>query len=268
MKTKRYFGLLYFIILLMAVLPAVAKKKTTEVSPEFRAAWVHRWEWPHFDPETCKQKIRTIFDDLQRANFNAVVFQIRGQADVFYPSPDEPWSPLIGAKDPGWDPLAFAIEEAHKRGLEFHAYVNPMPLWHTGVTPESHIPEGSDYEPSRLPAHTSPEHLYYRHGPDAEVSWVCQDATGNPMKVRDNGYYYMAASIPGVQAYIRTVFLDLVERYDIDGIHYDRIRTPGPGYSYDPISVRRFEDSGNPNGLSLGRLAAGTTQQAGGRSLC
>lgn len=201
--------------------------------PEFRAAWVTRFEWPDPDPEKCRQNIRTIFENLQKANFNAAVFQVRGQADVLYPSAYEPWSPLIGGQDPGWDPLAFAIEEAHRRGIEFHAYVNPIPLWGT----------------SEPPAHTVPEHLYHRHGPEAEVSWVCHDATGEPMQVRGNEYYYLSPGVPGVHEYLRTVLMDLVERYNIDGIHYDRIRYPGRGFSHDPISVRRFNENGNPNNL-------------------
>lgn len=213
-----------------------AKAKKDEAKPEFRAAWVTRFEWPDADPEKCKANIREIFENLQKANFNAAVFQVRGQADVLYPSPYEPWSPLIGGKDPGWDPLAFAIEEAHSRGIEFHAYVNPMPLWNSSTPPPR--PEPGE-----------PEHLYFKHGPEAEVSWVCHDATGSPMRVRGQGYYYLAPGIPGVHVYLRTVLLDLVQRYDLDGIHYDRIRTPGPQYSHDPISKARFQGAGNPNGM-------------------
>jgi len=239
-RTPSLMTLLACLLLMVgcAAIPRFAEEKeaplTCPATEEFRALWVTRFEWPDPEPERCQEKIRAIFDNLQRANFNAAVFQVRGQADVLYPSPYEPWSPLIGSRDPGWDPLAFAIEEAHQRGIQLHAYVNPIPLW-SSATP---------------PPHTTPEHLYHRHGPNAEVSWVCHDATGNPMQVRGHGYYYLSPGIPEVQAYLRRVFIDLVERYDLDGLHYDRIRYPGPRYSHDPISKRRFAGPGNPNHLS------------------
>src|SRR5690606_13762583 len=87
------------------------------------------------------------------ANFNAVIFQVRGQADTLYPSPDEPWSPLVspdGLEPEGWngfDPLAYAIEGAHSRGLEFHAYINTHVAWQSG----------SNQTPAAL------NHIFYKH---------------------------------------------------------------------------------------------------------
>jgi len=206
-----------------------------EEKPEFRALWVTRFEWPSEDAEKCKQNITQIFDDMEKMNFNTAVFQVRGNADVLFPSAIEPWSPLIGSKDPGFDTVAFAINEAHRRGIQFHAYVNPIPLYpasRSGSTP---------------PPHTTPEHLFYLHGPDSPDPWVCCDEKGNLMNTAGAEYWYLSPGIPAVQAHVRAVVRELVSRYELDGLHFDRIRYPGPQYSHDPVSVRRFYGRGNPN---------------------
>lgn len=215
--------------------PSEQNQNLSSIEPgsEFRGMWITRFEWPSTDPEKCKQNIINVMKDLAEGNFNAAVFQIRGAAEVLYPSEIEPWSPLIGGKDPGFDPLELAIKEAHKYGIQFHAYINPIPLvlWRKGTPPP----------------HSTPEHLFYLHGPDSPEPWVCMDENGNIMNAGKAGYYYLSPGIPEVHSYIRKVIMDVVRRYDVDGIHLDRIRYPGPQYSHDPISKRRFYGRGNPN---------------------
>ncbi|MBN1513332.1 MAG: family 10 glycosylhydrolase [Phycisphaerae bacterium] len=201
---------------------------SAEVPAEFRAAWVSRFEWTSRDPEECRAKIVDVFQTLAEANFNAAVFQVRGEAETLYPSDLEPWSVLFEGQDPGFDPVAFALEHAHECGIAFHAYINPMPL-RSVRRPD--IPE-------------DPQHLFYRHGPVASQPWVCVDAEGRPAR---EGYYYLSPGIPGVHAYVRNVIMDFVQRYDVDGIHLDRIRYPGADYSHDLVSRRRFMERGNPN---------------------
>ncbi len=207
---------------------------------EFRGVWITRFEWPSPDPVRCKENILRYLDDLMANNFNAVLFQVRGQGDVLYRSPFEPWSRLIGGRDPGFDPLQFAIEEAHARGLELHAYVNPYPVWQ-GTTP---------------PPHSSPEHPYWLYcQPDSKPCLACADKNGQIMKPdrqKNDAYIYFSPGIPTVSAYVRKVVMDIVNRYNVDGIHFDRIRYPGSDYSYDEISRRRFAGEGNPNHLSWG----------------
>lgn len=201
--------------------------------PEFRGLWITRFEWPSKNPEECKKKIIRVFEDMEKANFNTAIFQVRGAADVLYPSELEPWSNIFDGKSPGFDPLAFALEEAHKRGIQFHAYVNPMPLYRGGR--------------DAPPPDTTPPHLYYSHGPDSKEPWICVDREGKPMDARGAGYWYFSPGIPQVHEHLRKVFKDLVTRYDVDGLHLDRIRYPGPQYSHDPISKERFYGRGNPN---------------------
>ena len=197
-------------------------------APEFRAVWVTRFEWTSADAEAIRSRITQILDTVEENNLNAVVFQIRGEAETLYPSEIEPWSPLVGGKDPGLDPVAFAIDEAHKRGLEFHAYINPMPL----------LPTRQREAPS------DPDHLWNRHGPDSDEPWVCMNAEGEPAR---SEYVYLHPGVPGVQTYLREVILDVVRRYDVDGIHLDRIRSPGYVYGHNPIADARFRGRGNPD---------------------
>lgn len=213
--------------------------------PEYRAMWVSRFEWPHTNPATAQTRIDTIMQQLAAANFNAVFFQIRGQADVLYPSPDEVWSPLIGGTDPGWDPLAYAIASAHAHGLEFHAYINTHTCWQSGNgTPPA-----------------NPNHLYYAHCNAADPEhrdWLHHETATNPPQYSESDYVWIAPGVPAAQAYTRAQVLYVVENYAVDGVHYDRIRTPWSNRpSYDPISLARFGDPHtNPAGLAFNAWTA------------
>jgi uncharacterized lipoprotein YddW (UPF0748 family) len=201
-------------------------------SPEYRVMWVSRFEWPSADQATAKANIDNIMQTLAANGFNAVLFQVRGQCDVHYPSPYEPWASTYGWTDPGWDPLAYAIQAAHSRGLEFHAYINT----HT-------LAQGTP------PANTVPQHPYNLHGPNVplEQSWVIRDQNG--ATATSDNYTWISPGIPEASWWVRRAIMHVVENYDVDGVHFDRIRTPGPQYSYDPITVARFNGDGNPDGL-------------------
>ncbi len=201
-------------------------------SPEYRVMWVSRFEWPSANEATAKANIDNIMQTLAANGFNAVLFQVRGQCDVHYPSPYEPWSSTYGWTDPGWDPLAYAIQAAHSRGLEFHAYINT----HT-------LAQGTP------PANTVPQHPYNLHGPNVpiEQSWVIRDQNG--ATATSDNYTWISPGIPEASWWVRRAIMHVVENYDVDGVHFDRIRTPGPQYSYDPITVARFNGDGNPDGL-------------------
>ena len=231
---KRWFlSWLLFSLLLSFSTAQVSQESTmTKVStrPEFRAFWVTRSAWSSSDPEKIKQNVIRIFDGMTSANFNAAIFQIRGCAETLYPSEIEPWSYLMGSKDPGFDTLKFAIDEAHKRGIQFHAYINAMPMLEAR---------------QKLPAKDlAPNHLFWTHGPESKEPWVCCDDDGKSMKPDE--YYYMSPGIPAVQEYMRKVILDVVKRYDVDGIHLDRVRYPDAIYSHDSVSLSRFFGRGNP----------------------
>ncbi len=252
MVTRSVYGLLCSAVAALVVCGGPGR--VLAAADEFRAMWVSRFEWPNTDEATCKATIDTIMQKLKANNFNAVIFQMRGQADTLYPSPYEPWSPLISptGADPGWDPMAYAINKAHENGLEFHAYINHAVCWNSSSPPS--------YAPS---------HLFWQHcnvNDPAHRDWLICDEAGTPTGFVSE-YVWIAPGIPDFQAYWRKQVMYVVQRYDgsapdrpaVDGVHFDRIRTPGPSYSHDPISeARRLsgETGANPANLSFGDWTA------------
>jgi len=207
---------------------------------EARGVWLSRWEFTmNLTNNTAlaqQQKIREAMHLARAANLNFVFFQVRGQCDAFYRSKYEPWAAeLTGSlgQDPQWDPLQLAVEAAHQNGLELHAWINTFTCW-KGTEP---------------PPFSNPEHIYHQH-----PEWFCADKLGKPMSLNEH-YLFLSPGIPAVREYVRQVALDLVQNYEIDGIHFDYIRYPEKanelGYSHDPISVKRHESvEGNPDKLS------------------
>lgn len=204
------------------------RKKQAD-KPEFNAGWVSRFGWTSTEPQKARENIIRAMDDAKAMNMNAVVFQVRGEAATLYPSKLEPWSRMIGGRDPGFDPLRLAIDEAHKRGLEFHAYFNTCACSDEKTTP------------------SDPRHIWHKHCTDASnPNWLVYE---HGQRAGFNEYWWFNANLPEVQTYIRTAALDLVTRYNVDGLHFDRTRFPGSTGSDDPWSKVRFEGGANPYNL-------------------
>ncbi len=190
---------------------------------EVRALWVTRWDYR--SPEDIEQIVRY----SRWAGFNRLYFQVRGEATTFYPSKIEPWAwELTGkvsdlGKDPGWDPLQTAITQAHRYGMELHAYMNVLPAWKVPEDPPA-----------------SSKHVMVRH-PD----WIMMDKNGRRMSPKRNGFYaFLNPAIPEVRRHIASVFKEIATNYpQLDGIHYDYIRYPGEkgDFSYDPYTIKDFK---------------------------
>ena len=177
---------------------------------EFRAAWVAtvaNIDWPS-KPGLSNAQLRTemltILDRCEANNFNAVVFQVRPHGDAMYKSELEPWSYYLtgeqGKAPAGnWDPLQFVIEEAHDRGIEVHCWFNPYRANH---------PSQRGAVSSRSIVRTQPS-LVKKYG----------------------DFMWMDPGEPAVQDWSFKVFMDVVERYDVDGIHIDDYFYPYPSYA-------------------------------------
>ncbi len=235
----------------VVIADAVRFTQDSSTTPdEFRGMWASRFEWPSTNLAVVQNNISNIMSDLDTHNFNAVLFQIRGQADTLYDSPFEPWSPILsgnGSKPPGWgtfDPVQYAIDQAHAHGLEFHAYINTHTAWQTGGCPAA--PQKPTYDLS---------HVFWEHfdadNPGAR-DWLIHNDLGNPVQCEESNYIWIAPGVPDASAYTRQQVMYVVENYDVDGIHFDRIRSPGIEFSYDPISTARRAGEGNPDGLNFG----------------
>jgi len=202
---------------------ATAACTTDPATPkrQFRALWiasVTNIDWPSKASQTApdqvaRQKAEYLewLDLAERLNHNAVVVQVRPTADAFWPSPHEPWSEYltgVRGQDPGWDPLAFLVEESHKRNLEFHAWMNPYRV-------SMPAPGGAGADISKL----APNHPARQH-PD----WVFAYP---PAGVAGSRLYYNPG-IPEVREFVETAMMDAVKRYDIDAVHFDDYFYPYP----------------------------------------
>lgn len=200
---------------------------------EVRGLWVVRWTM------TSESQVREMVADAAASGFNTLIVQVRGRGDAFYRSDLEPRAEsLEGPAD--FDPLELTIEEAHRRGMAVHAWVNTHLVWGPTAPPKS------------------PDHLVNAH-----PEWL---AVPRPlardlydMDPRDPRYYaalrkyaedrpetvegiYTSPSDPGVRARVRDVWMDLVDRYDLDGVHLDYIRYPSADFDYSHGSLQRFRD--------------------------
>jgi uncharacterized lipoprotein YddW (UPF0748 family) len=167
---------------------------------EFRGVWiatVDNIDWPSkkgLPVEQQKDEFKKILDMHHRNGMNAIVMQVRPAADAFYPSTLEPWSEYLNGKQglpptPYYDPLQFMIEETHKRGMEFHAWFNPYrAVFNVGQSSVS-------------PSHIS------RINKDWAVTY--------------GKFKWFDPALPEVRQHVARVIKDVVERYDIDAVHFD-----------------------------------------------
>ncbi len=194
---KKY--ILAAVLALVPLITAIADNPKRE----FRGAWLHvigQTQWQNKTTEQAKAYIRDQFDKLQNAGCNAVIFQVRPTADAVYKSELEPWSAWLTGKrgkapSPMWDPMEYAIEEAHKRGMEFHAWLNPYRVTSTAkeILPADHI---SRKEPQRFFTY--------------------------------NGQVLFDPAYQENRDFICKVVDDIVTRYDVDAIHIDDYFYPYP----------------------------------------
>ena len=197
------------ILYLLATFPVVAQPKH-----EIRASWLTTlggMDWPRqkatnaLGIEKQKQELCDILDRLKAAHFNTVIFQTRLRGDLIYPSAIETFPEALTGKtgrNPGYDPLAFAIEECHKRGMELHAWI---------VT----IPAGNNRQIK----------LLGKHSIVRKNRKICK---------HHQGAWYLDPGHPETTDYLAGIVREIVSQYDIDGIHFDYIRYPE--------NARRFPD--------------------------
>jgi uncharacterized lipoprotein YddW (UPF0748 family) len=195
--------------------------RNSHLPAEIRALWVTRWDFSTADD------IRRLADKAAAAHFNTLYFQVRGHADAYYASALEPWATRLSGgalgQNPGWDPLATAVEVAHSRDLELHAWLNVYPAW-LGVAP---------------PTPADPEPMLTRFNRLFGDQWVVWDRNQQPMPLNEQ-YLWANPGHWAVLEHIAVVGYDVMSRYLIDGLHLDNVRYPGWEYSRDPITLDRL----------------------------
>ncbi len=207
---------------------ASATPSPTPVPPaeEVRAIWITRYDWTSLYASEGPEDIDEIVANVDGAGFNTLFFQVRVKGDAYYTPGLEPWTDRLNdagqlGQDPGWNPLAYLIQQAHARGLEVHAYVNVYPAWLGETAP---------------PDDTTPEPVYWTwshaYGWD---DWRHWHRTNGPMLLNAS-YLWASPGVNGVRDHVVAVVSDIVARYPVDGVHLDRVRYANSPYSYDPIS--------------------------------
>ena len=201
-KTKTMKKLLIAVAAL-CVAAAIPAAQATSPKREMRGVWVSTHlslDWPNRLQTPAQQRAALIgiLDHNKATGMNAAFLQVRSQSDAMYPSTLEPWSYYLtnqqgAAPVPAWDPLQFAIDESRKRGLEFHAWINP----YRAVATLSSAGNNAQYAASHV-SRTHPE-------------WLLTVGT---VQILNPG-------LPQVRDHVTSVIMDIVERYDVDGIHFD-----------------------------------------------
>ncbi len=189
--------------MLVVMLPGTQAQIAAPPKHEFRAAWiatVYGLDWPQQGASESQQKraLRQLLDHLQNAGINAVIFQVRSIGDAMYESNYEPWSHYLTGRqgrDPGYDPLAFVIDESHSRGMELHAWFNPY-----------RADNGSSFTPAD-------NHVTVTH-----PEWTYK---AGPLTLLDPGK-------EEVRNYVVSIIMDVARRYNIDGVHFDDYFYPYP----------------------------------------
>jgi uncharacterized lipoprotein YddW (UPF0748 family) len=188
---------------------------------EVRATWLTTlggMDWPRAKAtnaagvERQKRELTDILDRLQHAGFNTVLMQTRLRGDVIYPSAIETWAESLTGhtgQHPGYDPLAFAIEECHRRGMELHAWVVTIPVGNTRQVK-----------------------LLGKQSVVKKQRALCK-------LFKDS--WYLDPGNPATETYLSSLVKEIVSRYDVDGIHFDYIRYPEQGEKFpDSDTFRRY----------------------------
>ena len=203
-----FFTILFAVFLLPLAAQSPSPGETPACPPKYevRAAWVtavYGLDWPRSRATTPegvrkqKAELIEILDRLKAANFNTVLFQTRTRGDVLYRSKIEPFNSILTGKtagDPGYDPLAFAVEECHKRGMECHAWMVAIPL-------------GNRRHVSSLG----------KESVTKKKASICV-----PYKRE----YFLNPGHPETKEYLMSLVREVVNNYDVDGVHFDYLRYP------------------------------------------
>lgn len=217
--------LLCFLCLSSCVSTRVSKQeRLLYPKREFRGAWIQtvfQDDYRRLTSAAFRHLMIDRLDRLRACGINAIVFQVRPEADAFYPSDNEPWSRFLtgqqglGPDEPDFDPMKFLIEACHQRNMEFHAWLNP---YRAGAGGFRDFAEG---------------HVYYQH-----PEWF----------VEYNNQLLFDPGIPACRRFICRVVKDIVSRYDVDAIHMDDYFYPYPVSGLPFPDDDSFERYGYPAG--------------------
>ena len=211
---------------------AASKFSALESSSEVRALWVVRTTL------TSPDRIQTMVKAAADNGFNTLIVQVRGRGDAYYKSRVEPRAAELKDQPPTFDPLAFTLEEAHKRGLRVHAWLNTSLLANLDALP------------------TDPGHVYNKHPewlavPKAVAAELYEMSPSDPAyrqnivewskanRAELEGVYTGPANSK-VRDHIYKIWMDVLKHYKVDGLHFDYVRFASPDFDYSRTSLKNF----------------------------
>jgi uncharacterized lipoprotein YddW (UPF0748 family) len=209
----------------------------TPADGETRGMWVVRTSL--VSPKSIRQVVSTAV----RFHLNTLFVQVRGRGDAYYASPDEPRAEALAGQPADFDPLDTIVKEAHKAGIQVHAWMNTFLTWSGPVPP------------------TAPNHLWNAHR-----DWFAADREGivSPIPTNKCEGAFLQPSNPAVQDHLFRVFTFVASHYDVDGIQFDYCRYANSGQDYSTAAIGRFRDAISPS-LTQERIAAVDAQAAADR---
>jgi len=231
--TSQAKALLVPVILLAACFPQRPPVARTPIPPPpvVRALWVVRDVLTH--PDSIKATVARAHD----AGFNTLIVQVRGRGDAYYNARWEPRAAGI-VDQPGFDPLALVLKEAHARNIAVHAWLNTALLSNMDAPPAdtTHMflrrPDllAVPYSAARELYAADPRSPHYRER-------ILEAAKLERNQVEG---VYLSAAAPEVKEHIYSMWMDVLEHYDVDGLNFDYVRYPAPSHDYSRVSLERF----------------------------
>jgi uncharacterized lipoprotein YddW (UPF0748 family) len=232
----------YIVLLLCAVLPV---QQTSAPAPrpaplmiapappeEVRALWVVRATL------VSPASIREMIKRAKAAGFRTLIVQVRGRGDAYYTSRWEPRAAELEKEKPEFDPLAFTVKEAHAAGLKVHAWINTFV-----VANMDELPKAADHaifkHPEWLMVARPLAAELYRMDPKSPpyIERILKHARGSRDELEG---LFLSPAHPAVKEQIYNVWMDVLERYDVDGLHFDYVRYPNPQFDYSRTALERF----------------------------
>jgi len=242
MKRAAIIIAVYSVLMLSAVLPVqqtsapgplpVAKMIAPAPPDEVRALWVVR------STLASPASIKEMVSRAKAAGFRTLIVQVRGRGDAYYASRWEPRAAELEKEKPDFDPLAFTVKEAHAAGLKVHAWINTFL-----VANMDELPKAADHalfkHPEWLMVARSIAADLYRMDPQSPSysERIIQHARGDRAELEG---LFLSPAHPAVKEQIYDVWMDVVERYEVDGLHFDYVRYPNAQFDYSRTALERF----------------------------
>ena len=225
-------------LLACVIVPVACAPQPRPASPsprvapaEVRALWVVRTSI------TTPDSVRDMVNRAHASGFNTLIVQVRGRGDAYYDSRWEPRSAALAA-DPGFDPLALTIEEAHKRGMTVHAWLNTHLLANMDRPPAEagHI---YNARPDLLAVPYGVARELYSMNPRDSLyrAKILEYSRGARDRVEG---VYLSAAAPEAKEHVYSLWMDVLDKYDVDGLNFDYVRYPAPDWEYSRVSLDRF----------------------------